>query len=202
MKINYLALIFTILGTSFVIPVVHDISAYQSICNLAGANSTEIKQCVKGYLEYQKMNHSTDSQMQQILDSSRDTLRHEQKLQDPNATQNWVELKGQIAHQMEADALAQRDWYYTYTHMKQNDITSQIKWWKAYDHNVVPAEQSCPRWTDCTTITQTAHTNSSSITLKPEFSNHTSGIINNPTIIKNFYDLQKWLDELNKTKVK
>lgn len=178
--------------------MVHDVNGYQSICNLAGANSTEIKQCVKGYLEYQKMNHSTDSQMQQVLDSNMDTIRHDQKLQDPNATQNWVESKGKIAQQMEADALAQRDWYYTYTHMKQHDITSQIKWWKSYDHNVVPVQQSCPKWTDCTVITKPV--NSTNIPLKPEFSNHTSGIINNPTIIKNFYDLQKWLEGKNQTK--
>ena len=182
------------------VPVVHDVSAYQSICNLAGANSTEIKQCVKGYLEYQKMNHSTDSQMQQILDSSRDTIRNEQKIQDPNATQTWVESKGKLAQLMQADALIQREWYTQYTHQKQSEMKNQIKWWKSYDHNIVPVEQSCPRWTDCTTITQTAHTNSSNITLKPEFSNHTSGIINNPTIIKNFYDLQKWLEGKNQTK--
>lgn len=200
MKINSLALIFTILGASFVIPITHDVSALSSICNLAGANSTEIKQCVKGYLEYQKMNHSTDSQMQQILDSSRDTLRHEQLPQDPNATQTWVESKGKLAQVLQADALMQRDWYYQYTHQKQSEINHQIKLWKTYDHNVVPVEQSCPRWTDCTTITPIPQTNSSSITLKPEFTNHTSGIINNPTIIKNFYDLQKWLEGKNQTK--
>ena len=95
----------------------------------------------------------------------------------------------------------QRDWYYQYTHQKINEINSQMKWWKTYDHNVVPTGPACPKWTDCTVISKPINaTTTDHVDLKPEFTNHTSGVINNPTPIKNFYDLEKWLEGKNQKK--
>lgn len=184
--------------TPYIVPM-NNANAFDSVCNLAGANSTAVKQCVQGYIGYQKMNHSTDSQMQQVLDNQRDTIRHDTITNDPNQTKSWVESKGQLAHQMQKMDVINRDWYNLYTKQTLHQMNIQVKLWKSYDHNPVPTQQTCPRWHDCTyTITYTMNY-TKPIPLKPEFINHSSGVIQNSTPIKNWIDFDRWFEK-NQTK--
>lgn len=198
MKLQHVGIFSLIIIAILIVPLMNNANALGSVCNLAGANSTEVKQCVKGFLEYQKMNHSTDSQMQQVIDSNRDSIRHTQKLQDPNETQTWVESKGTIARQQQAMDVINRDWYNVYTNQNKHEINLQFKLWKTYDHNIVPVPATCPKWHDC--IITPVPVNSTIIPLKPEFANHTSGVINNPSPVANWLDLQKWFEEKTQTK--
>lgn len=198
MKLQHVGIFSLIIAAILIVPVMNNANALGSVCNLAGANSTEVKQCVKGFLEYQKMNHSTDSQMQQVLDSSRDSIRHTQKLQNQNETQAWVESKGTIARQQQTMDVINREWYNVYTNDNKHQIDLQFKLWKTYDHNPVPVPPTCPKWTECSAVP--VPVNATVLPLKPEFANHTTGIINNPSPIKNWFDLEKWFEGKNQTK--
>lgn len=175
-----------------------------SVCNLAGANSTEVKQCIKGYMDYQKMNRSTDSQMQQITDYDRTIIQHNQKLQNQNETKVWVESKAKLAGEMRTNDIIQRDWYNQYTNYNTHQMNNQLKYWKTYDHNPPPVQQTCGKWHDCIVIHKTLDgtlTGQQSKTeLKPQFGNHTTGIINHHSQVNNWSDLQKWFEGKNQTK--
>jgi hypothetical protein len=210
--------IFLVSTPTIIFLLISVIDAYaspESVCGLAGANSTAVHTCIASYLHYQKMNQYTDQWMQKSLDANKDSVRHEQLLQNQTQYHEWVIAKPNMSKAMTTSDLEKRSWYDNYMKDNLHQMTMEIKWWKQYDHNPMPMPVTCPAWHVCGSdnrplnMTQLEHEiksqknatlskSNSTILLKPEFTNHTSGYLTTKTLVKNWQDFAQWF-ALNQT---
>lgn len=186
---------------------------YDQACELAGANSTMIRDCITNYLQFENMSKTSYRSMQSDLDHERNQIRHDQVLQNATQTGEYKSSESSMAKQMLNNDLQERQWYNDWTQNQEQKMMNNVKYWEKYDHNPTP-QPNCPAWHECgangiplnqtqfemeiqqqKAEMQALHENNTIPTtyLKPEMYSHPSGIISQIDPIKNWQSLETWM---------
>lgn len=191
-----------------------------TVCGLAGANSTMIENCINGYRQYQNMTTNSYQSMQNTLDHSREQIRHDQILQNVTEENQYKLSKPKLAQSMTHNDIESRAWYDS--QMKENlyEMKVSMRIWQETDHNPQPQAATCPAWHVCgadniplniaqieeelksqnQTISNYHKYNTTNVPdLKPEMQNNPSGVITMGEAITNWQQFATWFQQ-NQTK--